>query len=167
MIYLSTATSAQTFTFIPKKFTITGTLNVTDEETGLVQSQTIAINKLSNLGAITAALTLEEGKFYEVNVSSLGSNWEDVVLFWNNININWDEGTTPVGSTWQTAQDSWNQTGGNWDSVRQPVSEVIYNDRIFCTNQTISQRSQEYYDVIKDEYVYSTSGDNTYKVYNG
>ena len=87
MIYLSTATSAQTFTFIPKKFTITGTLNVTDEETGLVQSQTVGINKLSNLGAITAALTLEEGKFYEVNISSLGSNWEDVVLFWNEINI--------------------------------------------------------------------------------
>ena len=49
MIILSTATSSQTFTFIPRSFAISGELEVVDEETQLAQTQNIAITKLNQV----------------------------------------------------------------------------------------------------------------------
>lgn len=167
MIILSTATSAQTFQFIPRKFVISGSLVVRDEETNITQTKPVAINKLGDFGAISVALTLEEGKFYEVELFSLGSNWDTVYELWNNITINWDEALTPIGATWATAQEEWNLATSKWEEPREEVQQTIYKDRIFCTNQTISQRASEYYNPIKGLYKASTQGDNTYKVYNG
>jgi len=167
MIYLSTASSAQTFTFIPRKFVVSADLYVTDEETGVVQKNLVGITKLYNLGSVTTALTLQEGKFYEIRIDSIGSNWDTTGQNWNLIGINWEEALTPVGSAWDTAAEEWSAASGDWDDVREPVTQVIYRDRLFCTDQTISQRSQEYYDVDFGAYTPSTSGDNTYKVYNG
>jgi hypothetical protein len=166
MIYLSDSSSAQTFTFIPRSFVINARLEVTDEETGLVQTRNVPISRLSGYGAINVALDLVQNKYYEIKVVSIGSNWEDVNQFWNLLSINWEEGITRSGSAWNFATDSWNETTGNWDDVRQPRELVIYKDRLFCTNQTLSQGANEYYDVYKDVYETSTSGDNTYKVYN-
>ena len=167
MIILSTATSSQTFTFIPRSFAISGELEVVDEETQLAQTQNIAITKLNNLGSTNATLTLEEGKFYSLKITSLGSNWDSTFATWDLVNINWDEALTPVGDSWATVVETYNASTGNWDDVRTPTTTTIYRDRIFCTNQTISQRAQEYYDPIKGIYKTSSSGDNTYKVYNG
>ena len=167
MIILNTASSSQTFTFIPRSFAISGELEVIDEETGIVQTQNIAIQKLNNLGSTSATLSLEEGKFYSMKITSLGSNWDSTFATWNLVTINWDEALTPVGDTWATVVEAYNSITGNWDDVRSPVTTTIYRDRIFCTNQTISQRSQEYYNPIKGIYKTSSSGDNTYKVYNG
>lgn len=166
MIYLSTAASAQTFTFIPSKFVISANIKVVDEETGLHETKLVGITKLNNLGSITVALSLEEGKFYELSITSLGSNWDTVGQSWNLVGINWEEALTPVGASWSTAQEEWEVTTGNWDEVREPVTQVIYNDRIFVTNQTISQRSEEYYSIDHGAYKVSTSGSNKYKVYN-
>lgn len=166
MIYLSTASSAQTFTFIPSKFVISANIKVVDEETGLHQTKLVGITKLNNLGSITTALALEEGKFYELSITSLGSNWDTVGQSWNLIGINWEEALTPVGASWSTAQEEWEVTTGNWDSVREPVTQVIYKDRIFVTDQTIGQRSQEYYSIDHGAYKVSTAGSNKYKVYN-
>ena len=47
MIILSTATSSQTFTFIPRSFAISGELEVVDEETQLAQTLNIAITKFT------------------------------------------------------------------------------------------------------------------------
>jgi|TARA_B100000073_G_C23577268_1_gene510710 hypothetical protein len=166
MIYLNTASSAQTFTFIPSKFVISANIKVTDEETGLHQTKLVGISKLNNLGSISVALNLKEGKFYRLQITSLGSNWDTVGQNWNLVGINWEEALTPVGASWSTAQEEWEVTSGKWNDVREPVTQVIYTDRIFCTDQTISQRSQEYYNINEGIYKKSQSGDNTYKVYN-
>jgi len=166
MIYLSTASSAQTFTFIPREFVINARLDVTDEETGLVQTVNVPINQVGLYSSINVALTLQESKFYEIKVTSIGSNWEDVNQFWNLTTINWEQGITRTGAAWNFASDSWNETTGNWDDVRAPREVIIYRDRLFCTDQTISQGANEYYDVDKDVYKVSTSGTNLYKVYN-
>ena len=42
-------------------------------------------------------------------------------------------------------------------------SDVIYKDKVFCTDQTINQDTNDYYSVNKDEYV-SKSGNNDYIV---
>lgn len=166
MIYLSDAASAQTFTFIPESFVINARLEVRDEETGIVQTNLVPITRLSGYASINVALTLQENKFYEVKVISVGSNWDDVTQFWNLLSVNWEDGITRSGSAWNFATNSWNETTGNWDAVREPKDLVIYRDRIFCTNQTVSQGANEYYDVYKGVYKKSTSGTNRYKVYN-
>jgi|TARA_Y100000033_G_scaffold42286_1_gene43225 hypothetical protein len=166
MIYLSDSSSAQTFTFIPRSFVINARLEITDEETGITQNNNVAISRLSGYAAINVALTLVENKFYEVKIVSIGSNWDDVEQFWNLTTINWEDGITRSGSAWNFATNSWNETTGNWDTVRQPKELVIYKDRLFCTNQTLSQGANEYYDVDKGVYKHTTLGTNKYKVYN-
>ena len=166
MIYLSDATSAQTFTFIPEAYVINARVEVRDEETGIKQTANVPITRLSGYASINVALTLQQEKFYELKVISVGSNWEDVTQFWNLLSVNWEDGITRSGSAWNFATNSWNETTGNWDTARQPKDLIIYRDRIFCTNQTISQGANEYYNVYKDVYKTSTSGTNKYKVYN-
>ena len=166
MIILSTATSAQTFQLIPRKFVISGSLIVRDEETNITQTKSVAINKLGDYGAISVALALEEGKFYELELFSLGSNWDSVFELWNNITIDWNEALTPIGATWATAQEEWNLATSKWNEVREEVKQTIYKDRLFCTDQTISQRASEYYNPIKGLYKKSNARDNNYKVYN-
>lgn len=166
MIYLSDSSSAQTFTFIPRSFVINARLEITDEETGITQNNNVAISRLSGYAAINVALTLVENKFYEIKIVSIGSNWDDVEQFWNLTTINWEDGITRSGSAWNFATNSWNETTGNWETVRQPKELVIYKDRLFCTNQTLSQGANEYYDVDKGVYKHTTLGTNKYKVYN-
>ena len=102
-----------------------------------------------------------------VNIEPLTPAQEKVFEFWNNITITWDEALTPIGATWATAQEEWSLATNKWEDPREAVEQTIYKDRIFCTDQTISQRASEYYDPIKGLYKKSTSRDNTYKVYNG
>ena len=40
--------------------------------------------------------------------------------------------------------------------------EVIYKDKVFCTDQTINQTNNDYYFINKDEYVQEDSFDNDY-----
>ena len=167
MIYLSTATSAQTFTFIPRSFVINARIEVKDEETLVVQTANVPISQVSGLGAINVALSLEEGKFYSLKIVSIGSNWETIQQTWDLLTINWEQGITRSGAAWNFATNTWNETTGKWDDVRSPKELVIYKDRIFCTNQTISQGGDEYYDLIKGVYKSSNARDNKYKVYNG
>jgi len=39
---------------------------------------------------------------------------------------------------------------------------VIYKDKVFCTDQTINQTTNDYYSINKDEYVQEDSFDNDY-----
>lgn len=53
--------------------------------------------------------------------------------------------------------------GRYYDLTLLNGSNVIYLDRIFCTNQTINQDTNDYYSVNKNEYV-SENGNNDYIV---
>tara|TARA_R110000822_G_scaffold18253_2_gene60478 strand:+ start:145 stop:495 length:351 start_codon:yes stop_codon:yes gene_type:complete len=41
-------------------------------------------------------------------------------------------------------------------------SEIIYKDKVFCTNQTINQTSNDYYTINKNQYVSEDSASNEY-----
>tara|TARA_R100000900_G_scaffold19159_1_gene15804 strand:- start:216 stop:722 length:507 start_codon:yes stop_codon:yes gene_type:complete len=165
MIYLSTATSEQTFTFIPRSVVINARVEVTNEETGFTQVVNTPISSLGNFSAISVALTLVENTFYDLKIISIGSNWDDVTQRWDLLTINWEQGVTNSGAAWNFSTADFNETTGNWDTVRQPKELVIYKDRIFCTNQTISQGANEYYNIDSGVYKVSNSGNNKYKVY--
>ena len=53
--------------------------------------------------------------------------------------------------------------GRYYDLTLLNGSKVVYLDKIFCTDQTINQDTNDYYSVNKDEYV-SKSGNNDYIV---
>jgi hypothetical protein len=167
MIYLSTATSGQTITFIPRSFVINVRVEVKDEETLDVQTANVPLSELSSLAAVNIALNLKENKFYEFKVVSIGSNWDTVQQRWDLLTINWEQGITRSGAAWNFATNTWNETTGNWDAVRLPKEIVIYKDRIFCTNQTLSQGGNEYYELYKGVYKSSNARNNKYKVYDG
>lgn len=167
MIILTNSTGEQNLQFIPRKFVISGSLIIRDEETDITQTHLVGVGSDGFYATISVALSLELNKFYEMKLLSLGSDWENVFQLWNNATINWEQGITPIGSTWATAEEDFNLASSNWEDTRESLEETIYKDRIFCTNQTISQRASEYYDPIKGLYKKSTSRDNTYKVYNG
>ena len=43
-------------------------------------------------------------------------------------------------------------------------SEAIYKDKVFCTDQTVDQDQNDYYDINKDVYTSDTSYDNDYVI---
>ena len=43
-----------------------------------------------------------------------------------------------------------------------PQNEIIYKDRVFCTDQAINQNADEYYNVNKDQYISEESSDNEF-----
>lgn len=51
--------------------------------------------------------------------------------------------------------------GRFYDLTVKEGSEVIYKDKVFCTDQTIDQDTNDYYSINKDQYV-TQSSDNDY-----
>ena len=52
--------------------------------------------------------------------------------------------------------------GRFYDLTLLDGTEVIYKDKVFCTDQTISQPNNDYYTVNKDVYKSDTSFDNEF-----
>lgn len=42
------------------------------------------------------------------------------------------------------------------------TNDVIYKDKVFCTDQTIDQTQNEYYSVNENEYIQNNTSDNEY-----
>jgi len=51
--------------------------------------------------------------------------------------------------------------GRFYDLTVKEGSDVIYKDKVFCTDQTIDQDTNDYYSINKDQYV-TESSDNDY-----
>ena len=52
--------------------------------------------------------------------------------------------------------------GRFYDLTIKEGTDVIYKDKVFCTDQTINQTTNDYYSINKDEYVQEDSFDNDY-----
>lgn len=108
MIVLTTSTSAQTFSFIPRD--IPTSMVITDDQTNTPVTVAITSQTQGNyVNTLTATFALEEGHFY------------DLVLYKN--------------------------------------TEIVYKDRIFCTDQNIVSFS-----VNNGQYTSNTTS-NTFIVY--
>ena len=59
-------------------------------------------------------------------------------------------------SLWENFNEVWNDTSN--------FKVVAYRDRIFCTDQTISQTDGDYYDLNKGQYVTTEAYNNEYIV---
>jgi len=114
MMILSTTTDAQTIKVIPRNYVTSATMKLRDDTANTEVSYSVSASTNKNYLQISQALTLKEGRYYDLKILD-GSN-------------------------------------------------VIYKDKIFCTNQTVNQSSNNYYSVNDSVYTTDTSFDNDYIV---
>ena len=152
MKVLSTSTEPQTSKVIPRVFTNSIVLKLRDDSTNdkvsFILPETI-INK--DYLEISNIFSLKEGRFYDLTVykvnGSYGQFKERVIA---------DSGTFVNNTCLYNFLDAQNL-------INTSSLDIIYLDKIFCTDQAINQDTNDYYSVNKDEYV-SKSGNNDYIV---
>ena len=152
MKVLTTSTNLQTIKVIPRVFTNSIVLKLRDDSTNdkvsFILPETI-INK--DYLEISNIFSLKEGRFYDLTVykvnGSYGEFKERVIA---------DSGTFVNNTCLYNFLDAQNL-------INTSSLDIIYLDKIFCTDQTINQDTNNYYSVNKNEYV-SKSGNNDYIV---
>jgi len=152
MKVLTTSTNLQTIKVIPRVFTNSIVLKLRDDSTNdkvsFILPETI-INK--DYLEISNIFSLKEGRFYDLTVykvnGSYGEFKERVIA---------DSGTFVNNTCLYNFLDAQNL-------INTSSLDIIYLDKIFCTDQTINQDANNYYSVNKNEYV-SKSGNNDYIV---
>lgn len=141
MIILKTSSTAQTLSVIPREYVATFSMDIRDDSTNVtkiyeVTTATTVGNYLVFNNTFNPVLV--EGHFYDLRL------YIDYNIWNTNFNL------------WEAETTKWNETNTF-------VSE-IFSDRIFCTDQTIDQKKNEYYELNQGQYVYNNSYDNDYIV---
>jgi len=150
MKVLTTSLSSQTINIIPRRYTENVVLSLRDDSSNtevLLNLPTCVINK--GYLDITSVFNLKEGHFYDLKVYELSITYDD-----------FKERVISAGGTFED-----NNCLLNFVQLVQVEeindNNIIYLDRIFCTDQTIDQDTNNYYSVNKNEYV-SKSGNNDF-----
>ena len=137
MKILTTSTSSQTIEFIPRLYSTSATLILTDDTTNVSTTTDVTLTQSGDYLNLSHTFTLVEGRFYDLQLEADGDIW--------GVNTN----------QWQLETQA-------WDS--DELSSLIYKDRIFCTDQDVDQTQNKYYSVNKNEYTTNDTHDNDYIV---
>jgi hypothetical protein len=142
MIVFNTSTLAQEFKVIPRIYGSEFSLSITDDSTNIViyyniTNATTSGNYLIFSQAFSPILV--EGHFYDVRLYTDYNYWNTNYQLWENDNSLWN--------------------------VDRTTDATLYRDKIFCTDQQIDQKEDEYYDLNLGIYKTFDSFDNTYKVF--
>ena len=138
MKILTTSTNAQTLSFIPRSYPSTVKLTLRDNSTNTTETiSNLTLTQTKDTASISTAFSvssapLVEGRFYDLKII---------------------EGT---GANWNTFTTNWELASANWESVLANET-TIYIDKIFCTDQTIDQSENSYYDINSGEYTQTTA----------
>jgi hypothetical protein len=137
MKILTTSTSSQTIEFIPRLYSNIATLILTDDTTNVSDITDVALTKSGDYLNLEHNFTLVEGRFYDLQLKADEDIW--------GVNVN-----------------QWQLETQTWDS--DELSNLIYRDKIFCTDQDVDQTQNKYYSVNKNEYTTNDTHDNDYIV---
>lgn len=138
MKVLKTGSDPQVMKIIPTEYVTTGTLKVIDDQTLEEQELSPTYTVENDYQVITAVFDLKEGHYYD---------------FFQTIDF----------EVWNQNGDTWFLTNDEWDEAPKK-SENLNIDKIFCTDQTIDQMEQDYYDINEDQYTTENTYDNEYIV---
>ena len=122
MIILKTSKDAQTFSIIPREYTVDVTICIRDESTNI-----------------------------ETCVLTSGSLWNTFNLNWELATNDWEDevGIIIVNDLVNVTMNLDLIEGRYYDMRVSNTSEtVIFRDKIFCTDQTIDQMNDDYYDCL-------------------
>jgi len=137
MKILTTSTSSQTIEFIPRLYSTSATLILTDDTTNVSTTTDVTLTQSGDYLNLSHTFTLVEGRFYDLQLEADGDIW--------GVNTN-----------------QWQLETQTWDS--DELSNLIYKDKIFCTDQDVDQTQNKYYSVNKNEYTTNDTHDNDYIV---
>ena len=143
MKVLTTSGSAQTFKVIPREYVTTATAVLTDDSTNTVKTYS-SINCTTSNNHLSVPITfspvLVEGHFYDIRFYTDYNYWNTNYQLWENDNSFWN--------------------------IDRTTDATIYRDRIFCTDQEIDQKEDQYYDLNLNVYkTFNASNSNQYKVF--
>jgi len=142
MIILTTSTSAQQLSVIPRVYTSTFTMTIRDDSTNVLKKYDVST-------AVTSGNYLNFNQAF--NPVLVEGHFFDLSLF---VDYNF----------WNTNNSLWNLYNVLWN-VDGDVTEDIFNDRIFCTDQDVNQlNNNERYKLNLGQYTEYNGFDNTYTV---
>ena len=139
MIILKTSTTTQTFSIIPREYTVDATICIRDESTNI-----------------------------ETCVLTSGSLWNTYNLNWELATNDWeDEVGIIISNDLVNITMNLNLVEGRYYDMKisNTSGTVIFRDKIFCTDQTIDQMNNEYYDMNLGVYKQNQSGNNDYIIF--
>jgi len=139
MIILKTSTDPQTFSIIPREYVTDATICIRDESTN-----------------------------DETCVFTTGSFWETNTIEWELANYDWEDevGIVIVNDLVNITMNLDLIEGRYYDmKISNTSGTVIFRDKIFCTDQTIDQINDEYYDMNLGVYKQNQSGNNDYIIF--
>tara|TARA_E500000178_G_C17018347_1_gene754146 strand:- start:1457 stop:1888 length:432 start_codon:yes stop_codon:yes gene_type:complete len=136
MKILTTSTSAQTISFVPRVYPSQVNLKIRDNSTNTTTTaENLTVTKTNDTASVSTTFSLVEGRFYDLNV------------------------TRGIGSLWESFTTNWEAATDNWESILSS-EETIYLDKIFCTDQTINQANNDYYTINSGDYTQTTDYPN-------
>ncbi len=139
MIVLTTSTADQTFSVIPREYVTDAEICIRDESTN-----------------------------EEICVLTTGSLWNTNMLDWQLANYDWEDevGIVITNDIMYITMNLDLLEGRFYDlKISNTSGTVIFRDKIFCTDQTIDQETNNYYDMNQGLYIENTSGNNDYIIY--
>ena len=139
MIVLTTSTADQTFRVIPREYVTDAEICIRDESTN-----------------------------EQICVLTTGSEWNTNTLEWQLANYDWEDeaGIVITNDIMYITMNLDLLEGRFYDlKISNTSGTVIFRDKIFCTDQTIDQETNNYYDMNQGLYIENTSGNNDYIIY--
>ena len=143
MIVFNTSTTAQAFKIIPRSYAAEFTMSITDDSTNITVYYDIT-NAITDVNYLTFNQAfnpiLVEGHFYDIRLYSDYNFWNTNYQLWENDNSFWN--------------------------IDRTTDATLFRERIFCTDQSIDQIEDEYYDLNLGVYkTFNAANDNQYKVF--
>jgi len=143
MIVFNTSATAQAFKIIPRSYAAEFTMSITDDSTNITVYYDIT-NAITDVNYLTFNQAfnpiLVEGHFYDIRLYSDYNFWNTNYQLWENDNSFWN--------------------------IDRTTDVTLFRERIFCTDQSIDQIEDEYYDLNLGVYkTFNAANDNQYKVF--
>jgi len=126
--------------------------------------QTIRIIPRSYPDDITLILR-DDSTNTEVIYTIDSMEWENTDEVWQSVDVNWnDAGGYFEEDGYLVISNEYNLLEGRFYdlTIKNELDQVIYKDKIFCTDQTIDQDTNNYYSVNEGVYTTENSYDNEY-----
>ena len=141
MKHLFPTTNTQTLKIIPRVYSVNVIIKLRDDSTNNEVSFVLpsaVINK--NYLELSTVLSLKEGRFYDLKVYEIKGSYKS-----------FKERVLALGGTFEnnTCLLTFLQAEG---LVNTTDLDIIYRDKIFCTDQSTNQSNNEHYTVNKDVY---------------
>ena len=142
MIILKTSAAAQTLSVIPRRHDSDFVMSIRDDSTNTTEFYTVTgATTVDNYLQFSQAFStlLVENHFYDIQLYINSSFWNTNLELWDLYDVLWEDDSDYI--------------------------EVLFKDKVFCTDQDITQLNEnDYYELNKGVYEHYNGFNNKYTV---